>query len=104
MKSRIESILECDKNAQKIVRNAELEKQKIENSTAEEIKALRDAAYKDAESQLSILRERERENNAKKIEAVKSDYARKLKEFENLFNANCDKWSDDIVGSVLKQQ
>ncbi len=104
MKSLIEIILYCDRMAQKIVGDAELEKQKIEKSTADEIKALRDAAYMNADRQLADLNKIEKENNRIKAEELKADYSKKLREFDDLFNSNCEKWSDDIFSEVISNK
>jgi hypothetical protein len=103
MKSLVEVILDCDRSARKIISDAELEKQKIEKSTADEIKALRDAAYRDADARLDNLLSNEKNKSREKAEALKADYSKKLREFDDLFNADCEKWSDDIIGSILRQ-
>lgn len=104
MKSLIEVILDCDRVAKKIVGDAELEKQKIEKNTTDEIKVLRDAAYMDADRQLADLMRIGKEKNRIKAEELKADYSKKLREFDDLFNSNCEKWSDDIFGAVLSSK
>lgn len=104
MKSLIEVILECDKGAKKIISNAELEKLKIERSTEVEIKTLSDTAYKKANQQLALLRKEEKASSVSKIDAIKMDYNEKLRAFDEAFNANSEKWAEDILSAILKRE
>lgn len=104
MKNLISAILECDRNAVKIIDDAKLEKERIEKSVFAETEALRAAAYGRADKELDILRDAERSAGIVRMNGIKEKQQKQLEEFERLYNENAEKWSDDILASVIDVQ
>ena len=101
MEEIIRRIIEIEDKAQEIVHDARDAEKNLDKRVEAEDKRLAKAIHEKAENRCRKMRETEQEQVSGKITLIKSRAQEQLKELEEKYDKNKEKWVDDMVRHII---
>lgn len=102
MKDVIKELVDIDEQAKKYNEETKKQKEVLENQIDEEVKQIHDRYMADAKVNAEAQKKQIEKENLEKFQANEAKRKASAEKLQQKFDANADKWVNEIVEDILK--
>ena len=102
METLINKIVECEKQAQDIIKDSKLMKQNLENDIKKEIEEIKKKEFDYADKIIGEFKDKEAAKLKKALDEAEYNHKKQIDTLNKKFTDNKEKWINEIFNRIIK--